>query len=236
MWLRTLLAIVATLAVATAGSVWAQTAERVDVALDAGHSRADVGAAGFGLREYEATLDLAWRVRAELEARGMTVRMTRTDDQPLTPLLRPADTEDIRLEQQARIAAGLPAWVFVSLHFNGGPVSLRGTETYFNPQRDDRAAVRDRALADMVQAAALASLDEIGYPITDRGAKSDLTAGKPYGHFFSLRGPIPSVLLELLFLSNPRDAAWAADPATLDTLAQGLARSIRGYLDAFPED
>src|SRR5687768_18000584 len=27
-----------------------------------------------------------------------------------------------------------------------------------------------------------------GYPTADRGVKEDLSAGKPYGHFFSLRG------------------------------------------------
>ena len=41
-----------------------QPVDRVDVALDPGHSRADVGAAGGGLREYQLTLDLAERVRA----------------------------------------------------------------------------------------------------------------------------------------------------------------------------
>jgi len=40
------------------------TAEPVDVALDPGHSRADVGAAAGGLREYRLTLDLAERLRA----------------------------------------------------------------------------------------------------------------------------------------------------------------------------
>src|ERR671928_372432 len=58
----------------------------VDVALDPGHSRADVGASGGGLREYQLTLDLARRVREPLEAAGLRVRLTREDDLPLTPL------------------------------------------------------------------------------------------------------------------------------------------------------
>ena len=48
--------------------------EPVDVALDPGHSRADVGAAGGGLREYQLTLDLAQRVRARLEGAHLRVR------------------------------------------------------------------------------------------------------------------------------------------------------------------
>ena len=103
------------------------TAQPVDVALDPGHSRADVGAAASGLREYRLTLALAERLRARLEAEGRSVRLTRADDLPLTALLSPGATDDIRAEQQARIGAGMPARIYVSLHFNGGPAALRGT-------------------------------------------------------------------------------------------------------------
>ncbi|MBV9542770.1 MAG: N-acetylmuramoyl-L-alanine amidase, partial [Chloroflexi bacterium] len=162
----------------------------VDVAIDPGHSRADVGASGGGMREYQLTLDLAQRVRARLEQQThLTVRLTREDDQPLTPLLHPNSDDDIAAEQGARIAAAGPASVFVSLHFNGGPASLHGTETYYNPNRAAEVS-RDLALAHALQAHVVAALaDEVGYESLDRGVKSDLSAGKPYGDFFSLRGP-----------------------------------------------
>jgi N-acetylmuramoyl-L-alanine amidase len=199
-------------------------ASPVDVALDPGHSVADVGAAGGGLREYLLTLDLAQRARTKLEAAGLSVRLTREDDQPLTPLLQPGDTDDIRAEQEARIAAGMPARVYVSLHFNGGPAALRGTETYYNPDRD----ADDWLLADALQRHVVASLGSV-----DRGVRSDLLAGKPYGHFFSLRGPVPSALIESLFLSNPSDAAMLREDGTLDTLADGVTQGILEYLTGF---
>jgi N-acetylmuramoyl-L-alanine amidase len=199
-------------------------ASPVDVALDPGHSVADVGAAGGGVREYLLTLDLAQRARTKLEAAGLSVRLTREDDQPLSPLLRPSDTDDIRAEQEARIAAGMPARVYVSLHFNGGPAALRGTETYYNSDRD----ADDWLLADALQRHMVASLGSV-----DRGVRSDLLAGKPYGHFFSLRGPVPSALVESLFLSNPSDAAMLRDDGTLDTLADGVTQGILEYLTGF---
>jgi N-acetylmuramoyl-L-alanine amidase len=206
-------------------------AERVDVALDPGHSRADVGAVGGGLREYQLTLDLAQRVRTRLEAEQLTVRLTRDDDQPLTALTQPGATRQIQAEQEARIAAAGDAGLYVSLHFNGGPANLRGTETYFNPDRDAATAAADRALAALLQQHVVASLaDQLGYVSVDRGVKSDLLAGKPYGHFFSLRGPSPSVLIENLFLSNPNEAALLRDDATLDALADGCAQGILEYL------
>jgi N-acetylmuramoyl-L-alanine amidase len=202
----------------------------VDVALDPGHSRADVGASGYGLREYQLTMDLAQRVKSRLEAQHLAVRLTREDDQPLTALVHPGADDDIAEEQAARIAAGGPARIFVSLHFNGGPAALRGTETYYNPDRAPEAATADAALAaalqqDVVQALA----NEVGYSAVDRGVKSDLLAGKPYGHFFSLRGPEPSALVENLFLSNPSDADALHDSATLDALADGCTQGILDY-------
>ena len=70
---------------------------------------------------------------------------------------------------------------------------------------------------------------EVGYSSLDRGAKSDLAAGKPYGHFFSLRGPEPSALVESLFLSNPTEAALLHDDATLDALADGCTQGVLEY-------
>jgi N-acetylmuramoyl-L-alanine amidase len=205
------------------------TNQPVDVALDPGHSRADVGAAGGGLREYQLTLALAQRVRDRLEAHGLSVRLTREDDLPLSDLVRPADTEQIEQEQEARIAAGMPARIYVSLHFNGGPSSLRGTETYFNPDRGPH----DWLLAESLQRHVVNALsEEVGYAPLDRGVRNDLLAGKPYGHFFSLRGPVPSALVEHLFLSNPGEAALLRDDATLDALADGCAQGIFEYLAA----
>lgn len=212
-----------------AGRATAQEPPLVDVALDPGHSRADVGASGGGMGEYQVTLDLAYRTRACLEAAGFTVRLTREDHEPLTSLRHPDPTEAIRIEQDARIWAGWPARIYVSLHFNGGPATLRGTETYFNPERAEDAAVADSSLARSLQREVLAVLNELGYASPDRGAKSDLTAGKPYGHFFSLRGPMPSALAESLFLSNPGEAALLWEDGTRDALARGLTAGIASF-------
>jgi N-acetylmuramoyl-L-alanine amidase len=211
----------------------AQPLERVDVALDPGHSRADVGASGGGLREYQLTLDLAHRVQTRLESLHLSVRLTRQDDLPLTAYTSPGATDQIQAEQEARIAAAGPTRAYVSLHFNGGPASLSGTETYFNPDRAPEAASADRALAAQLQRHVIAALaDELGYRAIDRGVKSDLAAGKSYGHFFSLRGPAPSALVEHLFLSNGTEAALLRDDATLDALADGCAQGIFEYLAA----
>jgi N-acetylmuramoyl-L-alanine amidase len=214
-------------------ALFSQLLEPVDVALDPGHSRVDVGASGGGLREYQLTLDLAQRVRARLEQAHLSVRLTRQDDLPLSNYTVPGSTPQIQAEQEARIAAAGPSRIYVSLHFNGGPANLRGTETYYNPDRAPEAASADGLLAALLQHHVVAALaDEIGYTAVDRGTRSDLLAGKPYGHFFGLRGPTPSALVENLFLSNPDDAAVLRDDATLDALADGCAQGVLEYFAA----
>lgn len=202
----------------------------VDVGLDPGHSAADVGARGNELAEYRLTLDLALRLRARLQAMGFSVALTREDDRPVSSYDHPNTIERIRLEQEARHARVAPARVYLSLHFNGyGDPSVRGTETYYN---EDNFGPESILLARTVQQHVVAALRRAGYPALDRGAKSDLWAGKPYGHFFNLRGPFPSALLEGAFLTNPLERQWLREPAALDAIAEGCATAVAEVLAA----
>lgn len=194
--------------------------------LDAGHSRVDVGASGGGVGEYQHTLDLAQRIKPLLEQAGLTVALSRTDHEPLTAMsLRDPDART-ELEQAARIAAVGNARIYVSIHFNGGPPALRGTETYYN---SEHAGPDSRRLAEALQQSVVAELRAYGYETADRGAKEDLLAGKPYGHFFSLRGSMPSALVEGLFLSNPLEAGLLLREDARQALARGYAGGIVAY-------
>jgi N-acetylmuramoyl-L-alanine amidase len=200
----------------------------VDVALDPGHSSWDVGATGAGLAEYRLTLETASRVRARLEEAGYSVRLTRTDNNRVAPSVPRDSIEATRVEQEARIAAAGPASIYVSIHFNAHPNrALRGTETYFN---GDNFRTESVLLGTLIQNEVLGSLRGIGYQPVDRGVREDLTAGKPYGHFFSLRGPFPSVVVESLFLSNPVEAEMLQHESVREAIADGIARGISRYL------
>jgi N-acetylmuramoyl-L-alanine amidase len=197
-----------------------------DVGLDAGHSRVDVGASGGGFGEYQHTLDIAERIKPLLEGAGLTVNLSRTNHEPLTAMSHPNADRRTEIEQSARIAAVGNVRIYVSIHFNGGPPSLRGTETYYN---DETAGPDSRRLAMALQRSVVAELAEYGYATADRGAKSDLLAGKPYGHFFSLRGSMPSTLVEGLFLSNPTEADLLLQEDARQALARGYVGGIVAY-------
>src|SRR6059036_3482708 len=73
-----------------------------DVGLDPGHSYVDVGAVGSGLREFELNLETALRAKALLESRGYSVRLTHSDNNPVSAMNHPDWVELIRIEQEAR--------------------------------------------------------------------------------------------------------------------------------------
>ena len=215
------------LALSTPGA-WAQSDDfDADVGLDPGHSPVDVGASGAGVGEYEHTLDVALRLKPLLEEAGLRVVLTRTEHVTLSPMSHPNLTERIRIEQAARIAAVGNARIYVSIHFNGhGNSAVRGTETYYN---SENAGPDSRRLAEALQHYVVVSLQDSGYATVNRGAKEDLVAGKPYGHFFSLRGGVPSALVEGLFLSNPTEGALMLQEETRQAVARGYAGGIVAY-------
>ena len=205
-----------------------QTAYDADVALDPGHSYVDVGAVGGGLREFELNLETAARVKALLEARGYSVVLTHDGPAPLTPMRGYDPVEVVRVEYQARLEKIGRVRCFVGINFNGSnDARLAGTETYYNVENFGDQSKR---LAGAIQRNMLDRLGAAGYPVMDRGVKSDLLSGKPYGHFFQLRGSQPSVTVEGLFLSNPSDAEalWRED--IRQAIAEGYSRGISEYL------
>ena len=200
-----------------------------DVGIDPGHSRVDVGASGAGVGEYVHTLDVALRLVPLLEAAGLRVVLTRTEHGPLSPMSHPDPIERVRIEQEARIAAVGKARIYVSLHFDGAASSsVRGTETFYNA---DNFGPESRRLAEAIQRSMLAEIWALGYPTVDRGANEDLKAGKPYGHFFMLRGPMPSVCGEPFFLTNPTEAGLMLQEETRQATARGYAGGILAYFE-----
>lgn len=201
----------------------------IDVGLDPGHSIADVGAVGGGLKEYEITLPIALRVKELLEEQGLKVALSRQDEHPLTDFFEPDPIEQTRLEQEARIAAVGKARIYVSIHFNGyGDPRVRGAEVYYNV---DNHGEESRLLAETIQSKLISEvINTTGYQLPDRGVKNDLWAGKPYGHFFSLRGDMPSVLVEAMFLTNPYEAFLLKQEETREAAAKGIAAGIVSYL------
>jgi len=217
------------------------------IVLDPGHGGKDPGARGpGGLTEKEVVLDVARRLRDLLQDRlGKKVLMTRDKD------------AFVELDDRAKFANGHKADLFVSIHINSHPRrATRGIEMYhFGIASDRRAmevAAREngdtmdhaRDFVDMIKAdlalskrieesqnlaweTKLAVVNHVGahYSLDDLGVKT--------APFFVLRyTAMPSILVELAFISNPIEERRLRQPEFRQKVAEGLFEGIRNYLNS----
>src|SRR4030042_833532 len=102
-----------------AGKIYAQA--KIKVYIDAGHGGSDPGALGSGLKEKDANLDIALRLKSKLEANGFIVVMTRANDAYST------------LDERVNMANNSGADIFLSIHNNAALSQYaHGTETYWS--------------------------------------------------------------------------------------------------------
>jgi N-acetylmuramoyl-L-alanine amidase len=161
--------------------------------------------------EYSLVLAVSLKVKQRLEARGVTVVMTRT-----------TDAVDISNSQRAAVANDAGADLFLRIHADSSTnADLRGISTLYPAGNSWVAPIESRSLAaaQAVHSAVLASTRA-----DDRGLvkRADLS-----GFNWST---VPSVLVETGFLSNPIDDRALADPAYQDTLADGIAAGVLSFL------
>jgi N-acetylmuramoyl-L-alanine amidase len=181
------------------------------IVVDPGHGGRDSGVLAAGAPpEKELVLAAGLRLAELLRAEGCQVVSTRDGD------------VTVPLYERAEIAiAADPAFV-VSLHLNGHvqPVAAGAVCTYF--QRDHYFSEHGRRLAE-----------SIGGRLTGMGARFLGSVGRNYA---LLREPKAiAVLVEPLFLTNPREAAIAARPDCAELYAVAVAQGLLDYVACAPQ-
>ncbi|HWI61245.1 MAG TPA: SH3 domain-containing protein [Symbiobacteriaceae bacterium] len=190
------------------------------IVLDPGHGGPDSGAVNktIGLRESDANLGIALRLRALLAAKGANVLMTRiTDTRPAPAAVLAQGPQDdllhVDLGYRSRMANEMKADAFLSIHNNC--CSGSGTETYYTSGilNGDRSA----SLARLVQQELPAGLGQ-----TNRGAKDDLM-------YVTRTADVPSVLVEVAFVSHAVEGPLLKKSAYQDQVAALLVKSLERF-------
>ena len=214
------------------------------IVIDPGHGGRDPGALGQGTSEAAITLDVALRLEKLLAREpGVDVVLTRRTD------------EFVALQERPAIANREHADLFVSIHVNANrDPSVRGVETYLLnfASTPDAAAVAAREnasssltmshLNDLVKQIALGSklqesndlaghmqgalvkkLRPANQPVRDLGVKQ--------APFVVLVGAsMPSVLVEVAFITHAQEGRLIATGAYRQTIAESLLDGVRQYL------
>jgi N-acetylmuramoyl-L-alanine amidase len=214
------------------------------IVIDAGHGGHDSGTLGVdGLEEKDVVLDVALRLGKMLHDRlGAEIIYTRSDD------------TFIPLETRTAIANKAQADLFLSIHANSSSdPSARGVETYylnFTSQLDAlEVAARENAvsdqsihqLSDLVKKITLkekidesrefaSDVEESLYGGLQRGNEGLKNRGVKKAPFVVLIGAnMPSILAEISFVTNPKDANQLRQPEYRQRVADSLFKGVAKY-------
>ena len=219
------------------------------VAIDAGHGGKDPGALGKrGTREKDITLKAAKMLAEELRKSAH-----------ITPILIRDSDRFYKLRTRIKRARDKQADIFVSLHADSAPntkargisvFSLSDTasdkEAAYLAKRENKAdliggpdlggedPVAANALLRMFQRESMNESAKLATVILSN--IKDLPGGDKRGHRFAgfavLKSPdIPSILVEMGFLSNRQDEKNLRDNSYLRGLSKRLARAVSLYLE-----
>lgn len=214
------------------------------IVIDAGHGGHDSGTLGVGgIMEKDVVLDVALKLGKLLQDKlGAQVIYTRSDD------------TFIPLETRTAIANKAEADLFLSIHANSSQdETARGVETYYlnftsQPDALDVAArenaVSDQSvhqLADLVKKITLkdkldesrefaADVDKSLFEGLHRGNEGLKDRGVKKAPFVVLIGAnMPSILTEISFVTNPRDAAQLRTPEYRERIAESIYKGVARY-------
>ncbi|HHY60983.1 MAG TPA: N-acetylmuramoyl-L-alanine amidase [Clostridia bacterium] len=182
------------------------------VILDPGHGGVDPGALWGDVKEKDIVLDVVQRMRQYLEENGYSVVLTRDADVDLGGELSPGRH---RRDLQARLQVINQGQVAVSVHCNTiEDQSQRGAVVFYQ---------KGSAEGERLAASLLAELNKVQLLNDNRPL--------PRENLFLLRtSRIPTVIVELGFLSNPEDRHKLLEPGFRQQLAEAMSRGIINYL------
>lgn len=198
----------------TPATSWA-VANRV-IVVDPGHGGVDPGATGYnGITEKEIVLQVAKRLSSLLNHAGAKVIMTRDSDKDLSGpgsgSLSARKKED--LTKRVQLANEGRADLYISVHVNAFPSSRwSGAQTFY--QRNQQEG---KKLAESIQSELIRILGN-----TTREAKAE--------DFFTTRNTkMAGVIVEIGFLSNPREAKLMTNAAYQRKLAYAIYSGLVKY-------
>ncbi len=178
------------------------------VCLDAGHGADDVGATDGNRFEKDDDLRLTLKIKEKLEAMGIKVYLTRSDD------------SDVTLKERCKSANKKGCTLFVSVHRNSADdKNANGIEAWVsrNPKGDEYTIAED-LVANICKLTGQKS----------RGVKKGFRDNFYGDYYINSDTDMPSLLLEVGFITNEKDNK--AFDEKLDETAETIAKTIYDHV------
>lgn len=183
------------------------------IVLDPGHGGLDNGASIAGVDEDELNLKISFALKEELESRGATVYMTRTDDQDMTRRNYNYSKQDDMYLRALKIDEYQPD-LFLSIHLNSSNSSAWGSQVFYYKKSED-----GKRLAD--------SIHNQMKILT--GTRKNISSSS----FYILRATQSlGVLIECGFLSNANERGQLKSRSYHKKLATVISDGIQDYFQA----
>lgn len=186
------------------------------VAIDSGHGGIDPGKIGSGgIYEKNVNLAIATKLKILLEQSGITVIMTRSDD---NGLYDESDTNKkaVDMKRRCSIINESDADIAVSIHQNSYvSEQSKGSQVFYYKQSEE-----GKRLANILQKHLISELDT-----------SNKRTEKADSSYYMLRNTnVPTVIAECGFLSNPEEARKLNSSDYQQKVAQAIYNGIMEYL------
>ena len=183
------------------------------VVIDAGHGGHDPGALGTnGKLEKDYCLDIAFKLKTNLEKLGISTFLTRDADY------------FVDLYERAKLANDLKAALFVSVHANAveNKPDVSGTETLYFPSKPDVVKpdkLDGKLLAEIVQKNLIKELKTVDRSIKERPNLVVLR-----------KTNMPSIIAETAFMTNEKDVAGLNKSTFRRSAAKALTNAVEEAL------
>ncbi|MCM3710435.1 N-acetylmuramoyl-L-alanine amidase [Sporosarcina luteola] len=189
------------------------------ILIDPGHGGLDGGASVGEVVERDITLSIAHELKKRLEKKGAMVVMTREKEGDAIAEHAPSDKfgtirqrklADLKLREN--IAINEDPDIFLSVHVNAIPEQRwRGSQVFYHAEGHPGGEL----LAKSIQGSFVTNLKN-----TEREAMAIK------GVYLLKKVPMPSVLIETGFISNPEERALLTDPTYRGKVADAIVEGI----------
>lgn len=190
--------------------------KNLTVVVDAGHGGPDGGAVGEnGTIEADINLEIAKKLCEVLNGMGIDTVMTRSGSEGVKSEKADGWSKKEDMYERMKILKKSDADLFVSIHMNHFPQkNVHGLRLFYAANHDEIKPLAEKMQANMQSVT---------------GAKVSSVRAADKSLFLMKSPPVPAILAECGFLSNPKEEKNLKDGEYQSKLAWAIAKSIEEH-------